>query len=95
MVSTRSTTSERISEADQTALLLSLQREMAELRRRNEEVSRKNKQEIEALRKENRDMKKKLVEGGPSIVPINLVGKSVTSPPNPKAVEETKDRAPT
>ena len=46
-------------------------------------MSRKNEQEIEALCGENEYMKKK------------LVGKSVTSPPNPKAVEETKDRAPT
>jgi len=53
---------------------------MAKLRRRNEEVSRKNEQEIQALHRENEDMKKKLVEGGPSIVPTNLVGRSFTSP---------------
>jgi len=88
-------TSKRISEADQTALLLSQQREMVELRRRNEELSRKNEQEIEVFCRENKDMKNKLMEGGLSIMPTNLVGKSVTSPPNPKPMEETKDRAPT
>jgi len=88
-------TSERISEANQTAMLLSLQKEMVELRRRNEEVSRKNEQEIQALCRENEDMKRKLIEEGPSIVPTNLVGKSVTSPPNSRAIEETKDKAPT
>jgi len=36
-------TSERMTKIDQTTLLLSLQREMVELRRRNEEVSRKSK----------------------------------------------------
>jgi len=87
-------TSERMFEADQTALLLSFKREMVELKRRNKEVSKKNEQEIEALRMENEDMKE-LVEGGPSIAPTNLVGKSITSPPNPKAVKETKDRDPT
>jgi len=37
-------------------------------------------------------MKKKLVEWGPSVVPINFVGRSFTSPPNSKAIEETKDK---
>jgi len=73
-------TSERMPEVDQATLLLSLQREMAKLRRRNKEVSRKNEKEIQALRRDNEDMKRKLIEGGPSIVPTNLVGKSVTSP---------------
>jgi len=68
---------------------------MVGLRRRNEEVSRKNEQEIQDLRRENEDMKKKLVEGGPSIVLTNLVDRSFTSPLNPRAVEETKDKAPT
>jgi len=46
MVSTKSMASERMTEADQTTLLFSLQREMVELRKRNEEVSRKNEYEI-------------------------------------------------
>jgi len=40
-------------------------------------------------------MKKKLIEEGPSFVSTNPIVKSVTSPPNSKTVEETKDRAPT
>jgi len=40
MVSTRSM--ERMTEADQTMLLLSLQREMAEMRRKTEEAAQRN-----------------------------------------------------
>jgi len=68
---------------------------MTELERRNEEVIRKNEQQIQALRRENEDMKKKLVEGGPSVMPTNLIGRSITSPPNPRTIEETKDKIPT
>jgi len=87
-------TSERMTKADQTMLLLSLQKEMVELRRRNKEASRKNEQDIQALRRDKEDMKRKLIEGGSSVVPTNLVGRSFTSPPNPITVEETKNRAP-
>ena len=65
MVSTRSMASERMSEAVQMPLLVSLQREMAEIRRRSKEVSRKNEDEILALRKENEEMRMKLEEGRP------------------------------
>jgi len=57
--------SERMSEAVQMPLLVSLQREMAEIRRRSKEVSRKNEDEILALRKENEEMRMKLEEGRP------------------------------
>jgi len=40
-------------------------------------------------------MKRKLIEGGWSVVPTNLVGRLFTSPPNLRADEETKDNAPT
>jgi len=40
MVSTRSM--ERMTEADQTMLLLSLQREMAKMKRKSEEIAQKN-----------------------------------------------------
>ena len=93
MVSTRSM--ERMSEADQIVLLLSLQREMVETKRKVEEVTKKNEQEIQAPRTENEDMRKKLVEGGPSARPMNVVGRSFTSPPSSRVVEETKDKAPT
>ena len=57
-------------------------------------MNRKNEQEIQALCRENEDMKRKLVEGGPFVMLTNLVGRSFTSPPNPRAVEETKEKAP-
>jgi len=72
---------ERMTEADQTMLLLSLQREMAEMKRKTEETAQKNEQELQVLCRENEDMKKKLGEGGPSVVPTNVVGRSYTSPP--------------
>jgi len=40
-------------------------------------------------------MKKKLVKGRPSAGSTNVVGRSYTSPPNPRPVEETRDKAPT
>jgi len=43
-------------------LLLSLQREMAEMRRKAEEVAQRNEQELQVLRRENEEMKKKLGE---------------------------------
>jgi len=92
MVSTRSM--ERMIEADQTMLLLSLQREMAEMRRKTEEAAKKNEQELQVLRMENEEMKKKLGEGGPSVIPTNVVGKSYTSPPDPDVAEGTRGRPP-
>jgi len=46
------------------------------------EMKRKNEEEILALQKENEKMKK-LVRGGPSSGPSNLVGKSLTTPTDP------------
>ena len=86
---------ERMTEADQATLLLSLQREMAEMKRKTEEAGKKNKQEMQALKKENEEMKKKLMEGGQSAGPTNVVGRPYTSPPNPRPVEETRDKVPT
>jgi len=50
---------------------------------------------MQTLRAENEEMKKKLVEGGPSAGPTNVVGRSYTSFPNPRPIEETKDKVPT
>ena len=61
--------SERMSEAEHMTLLMLLQREMTEMKRRNEEIAQKNEDEILALQKENEDVKKKLGEGGPSPPP--------------------------
>jgi len=44
---------------------------------------------------ENEEMKKKLMEGGPSAASTNVVGSSYTSPPNLRPVEETRDKVPT
>jgi len=84
-----------MNESDQAMLLLSLQREMVEMKKKTEEITMKNEQEIQALRKENEVMKKKLVEGEPSAGPTNVVGRSYTSLLNPKSVEEIRDKAPT
>ncbi|XP_068503764.1 uncharacterized protein [Phaseolus vulgaris] len=54
---------ERMSEADQTAMMLALQKEMAEMKKAHEKATRKNEEEIRNLREENREMKK-LVDGG-------------------------------
>jgi len=50
--------SERMTEAEQMTLLMFLQRGRAEMKRRNEEITKKNEDEILALRKENEEMKK-------------------------------------
>jgi len=84
--------SERMFEIENMALLMSLQREMAEMKRRNEKITRKNEDEILALRKENEEIKRKFVEGGLSAGPTNLVRRSFTTPTNPKTVEEPKDK---
>ena len=60
------------------------------MRRKNEKVTRNNEEEILVLKRENEEMERKFVEGGPSVVPTNLVGRSFTSPPNLKTAEETK-----
>ena len=74
--------SERMLEADQAAMMLALQKELSEMKRAHEEATRKNKEEIKNLRKENQEMKK-LVEGGPSLAPTNQVGRSFTTAAGP------------
>jgi len=56
-----------MSKAGQMTLLMSLHREMTKTKRRNEEVTRKNENEILTLRKENEEMRRKLREGGSSL----------------------------
>jgi len=65
------------------ALLMSLQREMAKMKRNNEE-------EILALRRENEEMKRRLEKGGPSGGLSNPARKSLTTPTGTKSVEESK-----
>jgi len=90
MVSTKSM--ERMTDVDQAMLLLSLQREMVEIKRRTEEIVQKNEQQMQALRRENDEMKKKLMKGGQSTGPTNVVGRSFASPSHPRPVEETRDK---
>jgi len=45
-----------------------------------------------ALQKENEEMKRKFVEGGPSTRPTNLVRRSFTTPTDPKTDEEPKEK---
>ena len=62
------------------------------MKRRNEEITQKNEDEILALRKENEEMKRKFVEGGLSTRSTNLVGRSFTTPTSPKTVEQPKEK---
>ena len=64
------------------------------MKRKTEETGQKNEQELQVLRRENKEMKKKLGEGGPSVVPTNVVGRSYTSPPSPRPAEGTRDKVP-
>ena len=68
---------------------------MVEMKRRTKEVVQRNEQEMQFLRRENEEMKKKLMEGGPSTGLTNVVGRSFTSPPNLRPTEDTRDKIPT
>jgi len=83
VASTRSMVNERMSDVEHIMLLMSLQREMTEMKRKNGE-------EILALWRENDEMKRKLAEGGPFGGLGNPVGKSLTTPTGTKTVEEPK-----
>jgi len=54
---------------------------MAKMKRRNKETKQKNEDEILDLRKENEKMKRKFMEGVPSVRPINHARRTFTSPP--------------
>jgi len=70
MVSTRNIVNGRMSEAKQMVLLISLQREMDEMRKKNEE-------EILVLRKKNEEMKKKLTLCGQHVKDLEEVFKAL------------------
>jgi len=54
---------------------------MTKMKRRTEEAVQKNEQEMQALRRENEEMKKRLTEGRPSMDPPMLsVGPSPLLP---------------
>jgi len=82
--------SERMYEADQAAMMLALQRELAEMKNANEEATKKNEWEIRNLQEENGEMKK-LVDGGPSLVQTNQVGRSFATAVGPQVERESKN----
>jgi len=71
-----------MSEVDQTTMMLALQKELIEM---------KNEEEIKNLRKENQEIKK-LVEGGPSLVPMNQVGRSFATAAGPQTEREPRKK---
>jgi len=83
-----------MSEADQTTMMLALQKELTEMKKAHEEETRKNKEEIKNFRKENQEMKK-LVKGGPSLVPTNQVGRFFAIVVGPQTEREPKNKNPT
>jgi len=70
MVSTQSMTSEKMPKADHTTMLMTLHKELAEMKTTHEKTTKKNEDEMRNLMRENQEMKK-LVEGGPSVDPTN------------------------
>ena len=64
------------------------------MKRMNEEMKWKNEEEILVLWKENEEMKKKLVEGGPSDGLGNPTGKSFTTPPILELLRSQKQSTP-
>jgi len=88
MVSTRSMAS--MSEADQTAMMIALQKELAEMKKAHEEAAKKNEEEIKNLQEENRRMKK-LVEGVPSLAMTNQAGKSYATGAGLQVEKEMKN----
>ena len=54
-----------MTEADQTAMMMALQKELAKMKKAHEETAKKNEEEIKNLQEENKRMKR-LVEGVPS-----------------------------
>jgi len=79
-----------MTEADQTAMMVALQKELAEMKKAHEEAAKKNREEIKNLQEENRRMKK-LVEGVPSLAMTNQAGKSYATGAGLQAEKEMKN----
>jgi len=79
-----------MSEADQTAMMIALQKELAEMKKAHEEVAKKNEEEIKNLQEENRRMKK-LVEGVSSLAATNQAGRSYATGAGLQAEKEVKN----
>ena len=87
MVSIRNMASEKMSDAEKITLLMSLHREMVEMKRKNEE-------EIQAFRKKNEEMKKQLTEVTPSLKPDHQAGTSRASLPCVKTLVDPSSTRP-
>ena len=83
--------SKRMSEADQAAMMIAPQKELAEMKKAHEEATKKNEEEIKNLRKENQEMKK-LVQGGPSLAPTNQVSRFFATAVGPYTEREPKNK---
>ena len=77
-------------EVEQAAILIALRKEMAEMKRKHEQ----NEEELKNLWKENAEMKRH-IEGSLSAGPTNMVGGSSATVVDPKATEESKEKAQT
>jgi len=82
--------SERMTEADQAAIMLALLKELAKMKKSHEEVAKKNEEEIKNLQEENRRMKK-LVDGVASLILTNQDGKSYATTVGLQAERELKN----
>jgi len=78
-----------MTEADQTTMMMALQKELAEMKKAHEEAAKKNEEEIKNHQEENKRMKK-LVEGVPSLAMTNQAGKSYATGAGLQAEKETK-----
>jgi len=79
-----------MTEADQTTMMMALQKELAEMKKAHEEAAKKNEEEIKSLQEENRRMKK-LVEGVLSLAMTNQAGKSYATGAGLQAEKDTKN----
>jgi len=79
-----------MSEADQTTIMIALQKDLAEMKKAHEEAAKKNEEEIKNLQEENRRMKK-LVEGVPSLAMTNQADKSYATGAGLQAEKEMKN----
>jgi len=79
-----------MSEADQVAMMLALQKELAEMKKAHEEAAKRNEEEIKNLQEENRRMKR-LVEGVSSLAMTNQAGKSYATSVGLQAKKEMKN----
>jgi len=62
------------------------------MKKKNEEITWKNEDEILTLQKDNDEMKRKFLEGKPSARLTNLFDRSFTTPIDPKTIEEPEDK---